>query len=40
MEIKKSEFVISSPKVSKCPNDNKAEYAFIGPFKCRKIQFD
>jgi len=30
MEIKKSEFVISSPKVSKCPNDNKAEYAFIG----------
>lgn len=30
MEIKKSEFVISSPTVSKCPNDNKTEYAFIG----------
>lgn len=30
MEIKKSEFVISSPVVSKCPADNKPEYAFIG----------
>ena len=30
MEIKKSEFVISAPTVSKCPNDDKIEYAFIG----------
>ena len=30
MEIKKSEFMISSPTVSKCPQDNKNEYAFIG----------
>lgn len=30
MEIKKSEFVISSPVVNKCPADNKPEYAFIG----------
>lgn len=30
MEIKKSEFVISSPTISKCPDDNKPEYAFIG----------
>ncbi len=30
MEIKKSEFTISSPTVTKCPNDTKAEYAFIG----------
>lgn len=30
MEIKKSEFVISAPLVSKCPNDDKPEYAFIG----------
>jgi len=30
MEIKKSEFVISSPTIGKCPNDNKPEYAFIG----------
>ena len=30
MEIKKSEFVVSSPTVSKCPTDNKYEYAFIG----------
>lgn len=30
MEIKKSEFVISAPIVSKCPNDDKPEYAFIG----------
>ncbi|WP_019969043.1 ribosome biogenesis GTP-binding protein YihA/YsxC [Segatella maculosa] len=30
MDIKKSEFVISSPTVGKCPTDNKPEYAFIG----------
>lgn len=30
MEITRSEFTISSPTVSKCPNDTKAEYAFIG----------
>lgn len=30
MEITKSEFVISAPTVSKCPTDNKTEYAFIG----------
>ncbi|SFG11241.1 ribosome biogenesis GTP-binding protein YihA/YsxC [Prevotella sp. KH2C16] len=30
MEIKKSEFVISAPRVSMCPNDTKPEYAFIG----------
>ncbi len=30
MEIKNSQFVISAPTVDKCPNDNKAEYAFIG----------
>lgn len=30
MEIKKSEFVISAPTVSKCPSDTKLEYAFIG----------
>jgi len=30
MEIKNSEFVISSNSVSKCPDDNKPEYAFIG----------
>ncbi|MFW9601403.1 MAG: ribosome biogenesis GTP-binding protein YihA/YsxC, partial [Prevotella sp.] len=30
MEIKKSEFVISAPLVSKCPKDDKPEYAFIG----------
>ena len=30
MEIKQSEFVISAPTVSKCPKDNKIEYAFIG----------
>ena len=30
MDIKKSEFVISSPTVGKCPVDNKPEYAFIG----------
>lgn len=30
MDIKKSEFSISSPTVGMCPKDNKAEYAFIG----------
>ena len=30
MDIKKSEFVISSPTVGKCPPHNKPEYAFIG----------
>ena len=30
MDIKKSEFVLSAPVVSKCPADNKPEYAFIG----------
>ena len=30
MEIKKSEFSVSSPTVSKCPKDTKLEYAFIG----------
>ncbi|MBO4826378.1 MAG: YihA family ribosome biogenesis GTP-binding protein [Prevotella sp.] len=30
MEITKSAFVVSSPTVSKCPADNKPEYAFIG----------
>ncbi len=30
MIIKKSEFSISSPTVTRCPNDNKLEYAFIG----------
>jgi len=30
MDIKQSEFVISAPMVSMCPNDNKPEYAFIG----------
>ena len=30
MEIKYSEFVISSPTVSTCPKDTKNEYAFIG----------
>ena len=30
MEIKKSEFTISAPRVSMCPKDTKAEYAFIG----------
>lgn len=30
MEITKSEFVISSPSVDKCPTDWKNEYAFIG----------
>ncbi|MBO5185586.1 MAG: YihA family ribosome biogenesis GTP-binding protein [Prevotella sp.] len=30
MEIKSSEFVISSPMVSMCPKDVKPEYAFIG----------
>lgn len=30
MEVKTSEFVISAPTVTKCPNDTKPEYAFIG----------
>jgi len=30
MEIKTSEFSISSPTVTQCPADTKAEYAFIG----------
>ena len=30
MQIKKSVFVISAPTVSKCPKDDKPEYAFIG----------
>ena len=30
MIIKTSEFSISSPTISKCPNDTKNEYAFIG----------
>lgn len=30
MEIKKSEFSISSPSVQMCPKDTKPEYAFIG----------
>lgn len=30
MEIKKSEFVISSPTAMQCPKGTKAEYAFIG----------
>ena len=30
MIIKNSEFTISAPTVSKCPEDNKPEYAFIG----------
>ena len=30
MEIKTSEFTLSSPNVEKCPIDNKPEYAFIG----------
>lgn len=30
MEIKKAEFLISSPSIDKCPKDNRIEYAFIG----------
>lgn len=30
MIVKNSEFTISSPSLSKCPEDTKAEYAFIG----------
>ena len=30
MEIKSAEFVISNTQVSKCPQDKKPEYAFIG----------
>lgn len=30
MEIKQVEFCVSSSKLSQCPNDRRAEYAFIG----------
>lgn len=30
MDIKNSEYVISSPSVAQCPKDTKLEYAFIG----------
>lgn len=30
MEINKAQFVISAPKVSMCPKDDKMEFAFIG----------
>lgn len=30
MEIKKAEFLISSPRVEQCPNTQQPEYAFIG----------
>ncbi|MCQ2221114.1 MAG: ribosome biogenesis GTP-binding protein YihA/YsxC [Prevotella sp.] len=30
MEIKKSEFIISSAKLAQCPKDDKMEFAFIG----------
>lgn len=30
MDIKKAEFLISSPTVEQCPNSQQAEYAFIG----------
>lgn len=30
MDIKNSKFVISAPDVSKCPSDNRLEFAFIG----------
>lgn len=30
MDIKKAQYVISSPTVSKCPADSKPEFAFIG----------
>lgn len=30
MDIKKAEFVISSPTITTCPKDDKPEYAFIG----------
>ncbi len=30
MNIKKAEYIISSPNLKLCPQDNKAEYAFIG----------
>ena len=30
MEIKKSEFKISSAKISQCPKDDLMEFAFIG----------
>ena len=38
MEIKKSEFTISAPRVSMCPKDTKAEYAFIGRSNVGKIE--
>ena len=30
MDIKTARFIISAPTVAQCPQDNKAEYAFIG----------
>ena len=30
MEIKKAEFLISSPTIDKCPKDTRIDYAFIG----------
>ena len=30
MEIYQSEYVVSSERISQCPTDGKAEYAFIG----------
>ncbi len=30
MEIKEAEFIISNTDISKCPNENRLEYAFIG----------
>lgn len=30
MEIKSARYIISAPKVTMCPKDDKAEYAFIG----------
>ena len=39
MIIKKSEFTISSPSLSKCPDDTKAEYAFIGRSNVGKSSF-
>lgn len=39
MEIKKSEFTISAPRVSMCPKDNKLEYAFIGRSNVGKSSF-
>ena len=39
MEIKKSEFCISAPRPSTCPQDGKAEYAFIGRSNVGKSSF-